>query len=198
MTAPFTPKRERPAWEYVYDLLQPLDVGDLVTHDEIAKALDLTRQEFATQRSGFYKAANVWGAERKRALRSVPGEGYRVVDAPEHEQLSKAHHRKSRRSLSRGRKVLANTDRTRLDAEQKARFDALESNIARQEDMIRRLDTRTTKVEKAVADVGRKHSATEEEVASVRQQVAALEDALRRHGIDPSSAPVAAGTGEGS
>lgn len=182
--APFAPKRERPAWEYVYDLLSPLDVGDLVTHDEIAKALDLTREEFATQRGPFYKAANVWGAERKRALRSIPGEGYRVVDAPEHEQLAKAHHRKSRRSLARGRKVLTNTDRSRLDDEQKVRFDALEANIARQEDMIRRLDSRTTKVEKAVAAAKQQHTVTEE-------RVAALEDALRRHGINPaqSSAP---------
>lgn len=203
--APFAPVGERPRWELIYDLLSGRGIGDVITYDEIAKAVDLTRTEFLTKgRPGWYKAMNRWGEDNKRALRPVPGEGYRVVEPWEHEPIAKAHHRKSRRSLRRSRQTLANADRSLLDDDQRQRFDRIEATIGRHEDMIRRLSAGQAKVEKAVAKSQQQHAATDEQVAELRQQVSALEDALRRHGmtappaIDPSpSAPPADGTAGG-
>lgn len=190
--APFTPVGERPKWAYVYDALTGLDVGDTITYDQLAKALDVTRDEFLQRRPGWYKGMNRWCEDNHRALRPVPTVGYQVVDAPDHEHLAKNQHKRSKRALGRGRKLLENADRSRLDDDQKRRFDALEQNVSRQLDMIRRLDTRTTKVEQAVADAKRQNTVTEERIAS-------LEEALRRHGIEPAtvtarSDPSAAGS----
>lgn len=179
--APFTPVGERPKWEYIYDALAGLDVGDVITYETLADVLDITRDEFLKNRPGWYKGMNRWCEDNRRALRPVNNVGYQVVDAPEHEHLAKGQHRRGRRALNRGRKIIENADRSRLSDEEKRRFDGFEQNLGRQLDMIRRLDARQTKSEQALASVKREQSATQEEVASLR-------DALRRHGIDPDSA----------
>lgn len=180
---PFTPIGEKPRWEYIYEELLTLDVGDTLTYERLYELCD-TKDRSAV-RAPFYRAVNAWGSEHKRAMRPVPNEGYRVVDANEHEAIAKAHHRKSKRSLNRGRRVIANADRSRLTPDQRQRFDQMESTLARQEDMIRRLDARTAKVEKAVAESRESHTVTAEKVKATDKRVAALEDAMRRHGLDP-------------
>lgn len=176
---PFTPIGEKPRWEYIYEELVTLDIGDTLTYERLHELLDV--EDRAAVRPPFYKAAQVWGSEAKRALRPIPNVGYRVVDAPEHEHIAKAQHRSARRKLRRSRQALANADRSRLDDGQRQRFDQMEATLGRHEDMIRRLDGRTAKVEKAVAESRRKHTVTDE-------RISALEDALRRHGIDPGEA----------
>jgi hypothetical protein len=176
--APFQPIGEKPRWELIYDELSGLDVGDTLTYERLHELLDV--EDRAAVRTPFYKAAQVWGTEHKRALRPVPNVGYRVVDAREHEAIAKNHHKRSKRQLRRGRQVLANADRSRLSEHERQRFDQMEATIGRHEDMIRRLDGRTAKVEKAVAESREAHTVTEE-------RVTALEDALRRHGIDPDA-----------
>lgn len=175
--APFQPVGEKPRWELIYAELVTLDVGDTLTYERLYELLEV--EDRSAVRTPFYKAAQVWGSEAKRALRPVPNVGYRVVEAAEHEQIAKGQHRSARRKLRKSRQVLANADRSRLDEDQKRRFDQLEATLGRHEDMIRRLDARTAKVEKAVAESKQKHNVTDE-------RISALEDALRRNGIDPN------------
>ena len=177
--APFAPIGEKPRWEYIYDELSTLDIGDTLTYERLYELLDVTDRTIV--RPPFYKAAQVWGQEAKRALRPIPNIGYRVVDASEHEHIAKGQHRSARRKLRKSRQTLANADRSRLNDEERQRFDRMEATLGRHEDLIRRLDGRTAKVEKAVAESKRKHNVTDE-------RITALEDALRRHGIDPGEA----------
>ena len=174
--SPFTPAGERAQWEMVYDLLTPLDIGDTLTYEAIAEATDLPAGDRNRLRQPTRKAANVWGAEFHRALVPVNNVGYRVAEPLEHELIAKRQHRKGKRSLARGKTAMRNADRTKLDPEARQRFDAMENNLARQEDMIRRLDSRTAKLEQATSEGKRQLSATD-------ARIVALEDALKRHGI---------------
>lgn len=70
----------------IVEAMQPLDVGDILTYQQIADALEEPEWR-NTFRTSFYKAANVWGEEHHRAFRAVPNVGYRVVEAAEHEAL---------------------------------------------------------------------------------------------------------------
>ncbi len=161
----------------VYDAMQGLDVGDVLTYAAIAQALgaDMFRP---AHRSPFYRAANVWGAEQQRAFMAVPNLGYRVVEPAEHEIMARYKHRRSRRQLNKGREVLHRADRSALNPEEVERFDRLEHTMGRQLDMIRRLDARQVKTERVV-------QASRQEITATAERVAVLEEALRRHGITP-------------
>lgn len=173
----FEPIGDRPRWEIVYDELVTLNVGDVLTYERLHELLGVETR--SAVRAPFYKAVNEWGAQRHRAMRPMPNVGYRVVDAPEHEAIARSYHRRSHRALRRGRQVVTNADRSRLDGEQRLRFDALETTLSRHADMIRRLDLRQARAEHAIAESRAKHSATED-------RIRALEETLRRHGIEPS------------
>lgn len=179
MTA-FEPIGEKPRWELVYEELQTLDVGDVLTYERLYELCDSKSKEAV--RPPYYKAVNRWGAERKRAMRPLPTVGYVVVDAAEHEPIARGHHRSARRKLARSRKTLANADRSRLSSEDRERFDRMEVHLSRQADAIRRLDT---KVDAAISESRRQHAVTAEKMEDTTKRVAQLEDTLRRHGIDP-------------
>lgn len=174
MTAPFQTVGERPKWELVKDELDKLDVGDIITYDCLS---DILGCDFRTNRGPLYKAASEWGSERKRALRPVLNVGYRVVDAWEHEPIAKQQQKRSRRALARSRRVVENADRSRLTDDQRQKFDAMELNISRMEEIQRRMSRRLTRVEA-------KTDATERTTAETSERVKRLEDTLRRHGIE--------------
>lgn len=174
MTAPFQTAGERPKWELVKDELNRLDIGDIITYDQLDAILEC---DFRTNRGPLYKAANEWGTERKRALRPVPNVGYRVVDAFEHEAIARQHQKKSRRALGRSKRVIENADRSRLSDEQRVKFDVIEMNISRMEEVQRRMARRLTRVETTTAEAAQQTAATSERVKR-------LEDALKRHGIE--------------
>lgn len=176
-TNPFDPRGDRPQWQLVLDILERKDIDDLITYDELNEALDV--EDFRKNRSPIYKAAAVWGEVHKRALAPVVNKGYRVVDAPEHELLARAQHRKSKRALKRGRTLLTNADRTRLTPEDRVRFDHMEETLGRHADMIRRLEGRQNRTEKALREA---RAAT----AETEAKVSAIEEALKRHGIGES------------
>lgn len=165
---------DNPKWRTVYDLLLPLDVDDVLTYATLNEALDV--EDFRTNRSPLYKAAQMWGAAKQRALEPVPNVGYRVVQAREHEGLARRQHKKSRRALSRGRTLLRNADRSQLNPDEVARFDSMEHTLARHEDMIRRLDSRQSRTERLLNETRQAGADTE---AKVRE----LEERLRRHGF---------------
>lgn len=173
MTAPFTPKADVAEWRLIYDVLSGRDVGDVVTHQEMSDALG---RSFAANRSPFYKAARVWGEKNLRALVPVPGQGYRVVEAIEHEDIARRHHKRSRRALGRSRFAIRTVDRSRLDPENLRRFDNMEINISRQQDMLRRLEARQTKTETRIAEQTADHEQT-------KARLARLEEALRSRGF---------------
>lgn len=171
----FQPIGDRPRWEMIVEAMQPLDVGDILTYQQIADALEEPEWR-NTFRTSFYKAANVWGEEHHRAFRAVPNVGYRVVEAAEHEALARLHHRKSRRQIHKARTVIGRADRTELTAEQAERFDAIEITLGRQADMIRRLDRRMDRHETALKSARSEQSSTE-------SRVQFLEETLRRNGL---------------
>lgn len=175
-TGPFQPRGDRAQWRVVHDLLERLDVGDIMTYEEITDALDV--EHINQVRGAVHRAAKVWGEERHRALSPVNRVGYRVVSALEHELLARKQHRRSRRALGRGRALLRDADRSQLAPADRERFDRMELELSRQSDMISRIDTRQAKMERALEADRAARSATDEKVAR-------MEEALRRHGIEP-------------
>jgi hypothetical protein len=174
----FEPKGERAQWRIVYDLLCPLGVGDILTYDAITEALGV--DNINQVRGAVHRAAKEWGKDHHRALSPVHKVGYRVVAGAETEILIRKQHRRTRRSMTKARDLTRDTDRSMLSPEERVRFDRMELRLSRHTDMIRRIDTRQDKMEEAIETDRAARQATEAKVAR-------LEEAMRRHGIDPSS-----------
>lgn len=175
--APFTPKGDLPEWRLVYDRIVNLNVGDTITYDDLAAILG---RPFTTARGPMYRAASELLHAHQRAIDNIPGVGYRIVAAAEHEQLSRRQHKAARRRLRRSRDLLTNTDRNQLTPEERERFDRLELQLARQIDFTRRLDGRLSKVEAAIKENRQEQAASAQKVEELSEQVQRLEAALDR------------------
>lgn len=177
MTALFTPKGDVAEWRMVADALDALDIGDVLTYDDLTTLLD---RDFIANRKPIYAATEWLERERHRTVDNVANVGYRIVEATEHLDLGKRHHKKARRQMRRTISRLASADRNQLDAEQVAKIDAIENTVRQQADVIRRIDKRVSRVEAAQAT-------TVQQVDQHAERLARLEEALKRHGIEGTS-----------
>lgn len=177
MTTPFQTKGDVAQWVIIREELRKLEIGDLLTYDHLETVLGW---DIRDNRTPLYKAAKEWGAEFHRALLPVTGEGYRVAEPTEHEHIARSQHRRSRRALDRGARALQNADRGLLKPEDRSRFDAMETNIARQRDMMKRLSARVEVVEKTLAADRKARSDLETTVQDQANRLARLEAAQAR------------------
>lgn len=162
----FEVKGAVPESQLVYQLFEDKDFGDVVTYEQLDAALG---RDFRSQRGPLYKADDMLLRNRSRALAAVKNEGYRVVQAREHETLGRSRHRRARKQINQAVRVVTGTDRSALTEDERRRLSGLELALSRQQQMIRRLDDAVTQ-----------HDA---DLRDLRQRTSNTEDLLKRHGI---------------
>ena len=177
-TMTFEPKGDVAEWQLVYNHIETLDVGDIVTYEKLSELLG---REFKTARGPFHKANRQLLSKHKRGMLNVKNVGYRVVTAEEHELAARDQHKYAKRRMRASKHWLANTDRSELAPEVAERFDRIEGQLDRQIDFTRRLDKRVERVEKAL-DASRSEAGDQARETSDR--LTKLTEALKRHGID--------------
>lgn len=176
-TKPFEPKGDAPEWQLVYDVISQKNINDIVTHEELSEALG---RDFLANRSPFYKAQKVMLEQKLRALSPVLGIGYRVVEAKDHERLARKEHKSGRRKVKKALGLVKHADRSEMTPEVRQKFDAIQVNLAGQDDFIRRIDIRTQRHETAIRASQENQRALEDKVESQDERVARLEDQQRR------------------
>lgn len=164
-------------WRMIYDHISTLDIGDIVTFEDLSGILG---RDILTNRSPIYRAQSEFLKANSRLIVSVPTIGYRIAEPVEHAGQARSRHRRGRRQLVKGRAVAVHADRSFLSAEEIKRIDNIEQALSSQVDITRRLEVRVTSVEKAVEAATSKAELTAEETQS---RVERLEAALQRHGI---------------
>jgi len=167
----FQVKGDRPQWQTVYERLASMRIGDTITYAEMAALLPDAAG--GSIRGAFNRAVRQMEDERKRSFTNVRSVGYKMVDANEHEGLARRHHKKAKRQLATARRKAHSADRSLLSREERSRLDAVELNLARQQEMTSRLDARvkTESRERKAAD------------AELSERVDRLTELLERHGI---------------
>lgn len=177
MRTPFKPVGARPRWQDILDVLIPLKVDEVVTYEALGQAVGF---DIRPNRGDFYKAVEVLQREHSRTMEVVRNQGYRVVAANEHGRLAKMHHRKARRQITKATEKIASADRTKLSAEERARFDRMESTLRAHGNMIKDLEQRAARNEARLKFVEvSQEEATAEQIARIDR----LEEILKRHGI---------------
>lgn len=174
--SPFTPAGETARWRVIYDLLAEVDVGNVLTYETMAHALNLhpTKSRHVMQVS-MRRAAQQLERVEKHAVEPVPNVGYRVVAAEEHLRLARQHQSKSTKSLARGQSKVLNVDLSNVDPEVRQAFAVVASAFAMQVDFNRRTDIRQAKLEESLESMRAKTERTDDEVAELRARLERLE-----------------------
>lgn len=175
--SPFQPSGERARWRFLYDLLRTAQVGEVVTYNEMAQALDLDpTKDRATIQLAMRRAARELEVEDKHAVQVITNEGYRIVEPGQHLDLAQKHQRKAGRSLVRGQSKVVNVDLNGMDRETRKAFEVVAGAFAAQIDFNRRLSVRQANLERAVEAVT---AQTEEQQQRTADELAALRERLR-------------------
>jgi hypothetical protein len=176
--SPFTPRGDSARWRIIYNLLKPLDIGDVLTYEEMGKALDLDpRRERVTIQLAMRRAAQELEEVEKRAVDVVTNEGYRVVEPKEHLMLARRHQKRANRQLSRGQSKVINVDFNLIDPETRKAFEVIAGAFAAQIDFNQRMDIRQANLEAAVRAVTQQ---TEQHLERTADEIEELRARLRR------------------
>lgn len=115
----FQSKREdgRAEWRVVFDLVDALQPGEVITHEILLDALE------TDDRAKVYRAVQramreLWSS-RSRSLGVVKGVGYRVLRAEEHELQANGYRRQARRRQGNAVAVIDATDLSALTSTQR-------------------------------------------------------------------------------
>lgn len=178
--SPFTPSGERARWRILYDLLRECEIGDLLTYDDMATALDLEPvKDRHTIQLAMRRAAAELETVDKRVVDAVQNVGYRVIEPAEQLGLARRHQRKSNRSLARGRSKAVNVDYNLIPADARRAFEVVAAAFAMQQEFNRRLDIRQRNLERAIESVtqqaGERQERTDAELAALRERLERLE-----------------------
>ena len=165
----FKPKGEVAEWEMLYDFLTTKEKGTVIKYAQLSAVLG---RDLLEARSPLYRAMQELEMKDSRSLINVPGVGYRITIAQEHEGLARKHHKKSRRQIAKSLMKIESADKSQLTREERQRFENIEISLKQQADMIKRLDKR-------VAVVEQKQKTHDGTAAKLDKLMAALE----RHGI---------------
>lgn len=179
----FAPKGTTAQWEVIYARLAEMSIGDEVKDAELFALLPDAPE--ASVRSAFHRAVRQVEDDMRRTFARIRNVGYTMVEASEHERLARRQHKFAKRRLKAATRKLHSADRALLSPEQRRRFDALEDHLARQAEMIRRLDERQARTEQEIKTLRR---TTKADLAAVSEHAteaakAAVTELLARHGI---------------
>lgn len=174
--SPFKPVGEVARWRTLYELLRPLVPNDVLPYGDMADALELDPvKDRMTIQMAMRRAAKELEQVDHRAVDSVRGVGYRVVEAPEHLTLAERHQRKARGALVRSHSKVEHVDYNALTAESRKAFEVVGRALTWQLQQMRHLDLRQKDLETAVEAVQSTVNRTETDVAQHDQRLADLE-----------------------
>jgi hypothetical protein len=174
--SPFEPLGDRARWRVVYELLAPLKPGEVITYDELGKALNLDpNDDRHTIQMAVRRAAQSLLTEDSRALDAVKNAGYVVIPAEAHLDLARRHQKKAGRSLERGHDHVEHVDLNALDEETRKAFHVVAHAFAQQRAVVDRLNVKQKRLEQALDAMAPRVERSESEIAELRERLARLE-----------------------
>lgn len=178
---PFEPIGAEARWRTVYTLLKRHGVGDTVTYEALAEALDLDPvQNRNIIQAAVRRAAREYEETDKHALTVAPNIGYRVVAAQEHLALARKHQRRSTRELAAGRSKVINVDFNGMDPDVRKGFEVMSQGFSMVMDINRRIFTRQNKMESVINEITTQVQGAQEGQARNEAEIATLKERLAR------------------
>lgn len=150
---PFEPIGPIARWRVVYDLLRPLEVGQVLTYDAIGEALSLDASTVEDRhviqmaaRRALKELLNI----DHRASKAVTNVGYRVALPEEHITLAKDRNKRAGRQIVTGHAVATKVDLNGMDPQARTALEMLALGFARQGEINRRVLAKQEKHDEAI------------------------------------------------
>lgn len=178
--SPFQPTADKARWRIIYDLLTPLGVGEVLTYQQMADALQMPVEDRHTIQMAMRRAAREFEVTHKHAVKSEANVGYRVVQAVEHIDLARSHQKRAGRQLQRGHSKVVNVDLNAIEPETRKAVQLLAQAFSMQMEMSRRLSTRQENLEKAVNSMTQRQERSDDELAELKERMARIEAMANR------------------
>jgi hypothetical protein len=127
-------------WRVIYDLLQPLRPGDVLTYERMARALELDAKadRHVIQMAARRALRELLDVDH-RGAEAVTNTGYRVAAASDHLSLGEKRSARAGRQISAGHAVTTKVDLTGVDPSTAAAIQVMAHGFAVQGEMNRRL-----------------------------------------------------------
>lgn len=144
MTAPvpFQPVGPVARWKVVYDLIRPLEFGEVLTYEAMGEALGLDPEvkedRHVIQMSARRALKELLNIDH-RGSKAVPNVGYRVAQPVEHVGLATERNKRAGRQLVTGRNISTKVDLNGVDAQTRGALEQLAAGFARQMEINRRV-----------------------------------------------------------
>lgn len=149
--SPFAPKGDRSLRVIVAEMVAQRTPGDLLTYEELGKALDLDPDERRDQiRQAVSAARPLALTDHKRALVPVRGKGYRIAWASEFAGIAQEHRRKADRQIGKALDVVKNVNEKELSPEELKRHRAVAIVITNLHMRMTSAESRLQQLEEAV------------------------------------------------
>lgn len=153
--SPFAPKGDRSLRVIVAEMVAERSPGDLITYDELGKALDLDPDDRRDQiRQAVSVARPLILIDQKRALISVRGTGYRIAWASEFAGIAQEHRRKADRQIGKALDVVKNVNERELSPDELKRHRAVAMIITNLHSRMTSAESRLQQLEEAVFGSG--------------------------------------------
>lgn len=125
--------------------------GDLITYDDLGKALDLDPDERRDQiRQAVSAARPLVLADQKRALIPVRGQGYRIAWASEFAGIAQEHRRKADRQIGKALDIVKNVNEKELTPDELRRHRAVAMVITNLHTRMTSAESRLQQLEEVV------------------------------------------------
>lgn len=172
---PGKPVGEKARWRVLYDHMDQMKPGDFFLYEEMGTLLGLdhlTVKDKQIISVSIRKAAEEQQQQRRRVWKMERGHGYRLAAPTEVIVMAQNHQKRAITEINAGVKKVDAVDVTTLDPTTRRLFEMTGVALAQQHMMMTQLDVRQDKLDRAMAAIGVRQEATEQQV----QQIAPVID----------------------
>lgn len=119
MKTMFEPKNEKPYWEMIYKYIEPKEVGEVISYDQLSEVI---KEEINNNRYAVYKARKQLLEDHNRFLIIERGVGYKVVDGMTIMKHAKGRHLSAKHQIVAADYEVSNIDTVVLSPEEKKKL----------------------------------------------------------------------------
>lgn len=176
----FAPLDGRAQWRVIYDRLEYMNIGDVVTYEELIELLPNASP--ASVRLAFFRAAKGILHNHKRAFECIRTVGYQMVHPNEQERLARKREARSKRQVRGARDLVTKVDYNLVAPDVRRRMADLEHHYRSLDSMMRGIAQRQARMEERQASLEQRSAATEKGSGIVADRIDRLKTILRAGG----------------
>ncbi len=156
----FKPKRldGRSTTNVVIDLIKDANPGDVFEYDAIIHALNAgssSDYSVVDARNAVIRSKSRLSRDYQRAVRNIPGLGYKIAAASEHREIAIKHKKISERQLSKGIQVLKGVKWNEMDQQSRMAHEGTLMIMSEMHERQQWIERRVKKIEAIISNINK-------------------------------------------